>query len=115
MPLENIFDVELSLIDGFRLSFSPFESHADMAVEMMLEFRELKRAFGIGSADFHHLAVASAEGCSLFVTTDERHLLRKKCKDQLKKYIRICSPGEALLDLEREEEARRDSLPSGGS
>lgn len=115
MPLEKIYDVELSLIDGFRVSFSAFEPHADMAVEMMLEFRKLKRAFGIGSADFHHVATATAEGCALFVTTDERHLLRQKSKDELKKYIQICSPAEALVNLEQEDQARRPSSRPDGS
>ncbi len=115
MPLDKIFDVELSLIKRFRLTFSPFELHADVAVNMMLEFRELKRKFGIGSADFHHIATASAEGCSLFVTTDERHLLRQKCKDELKKYVRICSPAEALVEIEREDLDRRGSRRPYGS
>jgi predicted nucleic acid-binding protein len=100
MPVEKIYDVEVSLIDGFQLSFSAFEPHAHMAVEMMLEFRELKRKFGVGSADFHHVATASSEGCIMFVTTDERHLLRHECRDQLSKYIRVCSPAEAATSLE---------------
>jgi predicted nucleic acid-binding protein len=99
MPLEKIYDVEVSLIDGFRISFSAFEPNSDMTVEMMLEFRELKRKLGIGSADFHHLASASSEGCAVFATTDERHLLRPECRDQLSKYIRICSPAEAAESL----------------
>jgi predicted nucleic acid-binding protein len=99
MPLEKIYDVEVSLIDNFRVSFSAFEPHADMAVEMMLEFRELKRRFGIGSADFHHLATACSEACPIFATTDEHHLLRPECREQLSKYIRICSPAEVVVEL----------------
>lgn len=99
MPLESIYEVEASLIDGFRITFSPFEPHSDATVEMMLEFRDLKRGFGIGSADFHHIATAGAEGCSMFVTTDERHLLRSGCREQLSSRVRICSPGEAADTL----------------
>jgi predicted nucleic acid-binding protein len=99
MPLGKIYDIEASLIDGFRIRSSAFEPHSDMTVELMLEFRELKRKFGIGSAGFHHLATASSEGCGIFATTDERHLLRPECRNQLSKYVRICSPAEAAESL----------------
>jgi len=115
MPLEKIYDVELSLIQGFRVSFSGFEINADFAVDLMLEFRELKRTFGIGSADFHHLATASSEGCVFFVTTDERHLLRQKCKDEFRKYVRICSPAEAVAGIQAEGSAQERSRPPNGS
>jgi hypothetical protein len=111
MPVEKIYDVEVSLIDGFRVNFSAFEPHADMSVEMMLEFRELKRKFGIGSADFHHLATANSEECAIFATTDERHLLRPEFRDGLSKYIRICSPAEAVATLENDG-ANRPSHPA---
>jgi len=114
MPLEKIFDVEVSLIDAFRISFSAFEPHADMTVEMMLEFREIKRKFGIGSADFHHLATATAEGCPIFATSDERHLLRPECRERLSKYVRICSPAEAAESL-TEENAGRSRRPTDPS
>jgi predicted nucleic acid-binding protein len=114
MPLEKIYDVELSLIEQFCVSFSAFEQDTDMAVEMMLEFRELKRKFGIGSADFHHMATASSEGCALFVATDERHVLRQKCRDELKRHIQICPPGEALASLQKEG-VRRPTTSGGGS
>jgi predicted nucleic acid-binding protein len=114
MPLEKIYDVEVSLIDGFRISFSSFESHSDMTVEMMLEFRELKRKFGIGSADFHHLATAASEGCAIFATTDERQLLRPECRNQLSKHIRVCSPAEAAETL-ADDEAGRSSPPTAPS
>ena len=92
-------------IHAFRIGFSAFEPHADMTVEMMLEFREIKGKLGIGSADFHHIATASAEGCPIFATTDERHLLRPECGEKLSKYVRICSPAEAVESL-TEEKAR---------
>ncbi len=114
MPLEKIYDVEVSLIDGFRISFSAFEPHAGMTVEMMLEFRELKRKLGIGTADFLHLATVSAEGCAIFATTDERHVLRPECRAQLSKYIRICSPAEAAQSL-TDDNSDRPSSPTAPS
>jgi hypothetical protein len=111
MPIEKIYDIEVSLIDGFRISFSAFEPYADMSVELMLEFRDLKRKFGIGSADFHHLATASSEGYAIFATTDEKHLLRPECRDGLSKYIRICSPGEAAASL-KDDDAGLQSRPA---
>ncbi len=99
MPLEKIYDVELSLIKGFRINVRPFELHADRAVDLMLEFRDLKGKFGIGSADFHYLATASGEGCDFFVTTDEKHLLKRECRERFSKYIPIHAPSEALRQL----------------
>lgn len=96
MPVEKIYETEMSLIAGFGVSVRPFEQYADRAVDLMLEFRDLKRRFGIGSADFHHLATASGEGCEIFVTTDERHLLRKECREAFSSYISVCTPFEAL-------------------
>ena len=99
MPVEKIYDVELSLIKGFRVNMRPFELYADRTVDLMLEFRDLKSKFGIGSADFHYLATASGEGCDFFVTTDEKHLLKRECRERFSKYIPIHTPSEALRSL----------------
>jgi predicted nucleic acid-binding protein len=96
MPVDKIYETEMSLIAGFKLSVRPFEQYADRAVDLMLEFRELKRRFGIGSADFHHLATAAGEGCELFVTVDERHLLRDECRQAFSNYVSVCTPLDAL-------------------
>ncbi len=96
MPLEKIYDVELSLIKGFRVNERPFELYVDRAVDLMPEFRDLKSKLGVGSADFHYLATASAEGCDFFVSTDEKHLLRRESRERFSKYIPISSPSEAL-------------------
>src|SRR2546425_8571645 len=92
MPLEKIYDAELSLIEGFHVNVRPFELYVDRAVDLMLEFRDLKSKLGVGSADFHYLATASAEGCDLFVSTDEKHLLRRESRERFSKYIPIAHP-----------------------
>lgn len=96
MPVEKIYDTELSVIEGFRVNVRPFEQYVDRTMDLMLEFRDLKRKFGIGSADFHYLATASGEGCDFFVSTDEKHLLKRECRERFSRYISICSPAEAL-------------------
>lgn len=96
MPVEKIYDTELSVIDGFRVNVRPFEQYVDRTMDLMLEFRDLKRRFSIGSADFHYLATASGEGCDFFVSTDEKHLLKRECRERFSGYISICSPAEAL-------------------
>ncbi len=96
MPVDRIYETEISLIAGFKISVRPFEQYVDSAVDLMLEFRELKRRFAIGSADFHHLATASGEGCKVFVTTDEKHMLREDCKRSFASRVPVCDPGEAL-------------------
>jgi len=65
----------------------------------MLEFRDVKRRLEINSADFHHLATATGEGCRIFVTTDERHLLREETRVAFSGYVRICAPSEALREI----------------
>lgn len=96
MLVDRIYETEISVLSGFRISVRPFEQYVDDAVDLMLEFRELKKKFDIGSADFHHLATAEGEGCEVFVTTDERHLLREECRKSFSARIAVCSPGEAL-------------------
>ncbi len=96
MPVEKIYETEISLIAGFRINVRPFEQYVDDAVDLMLEFRELKRRFAIGSADFLHLATASGEDCEVFVTTDEKHMLREDCKRSFSSHVSVCSPAEAL-------------------
>lgn len=98
MPVDRIYETELSLLESFRVNVRPFEQYADRAVDLMFEFREMKRRLGINSADFHHLATATGEGCSIFVTTDERHLLKEETKSAFSGYVRICAPSEALLE-----------------
>lgn len=99
MPLEKIYDAEVSLIEGFRVKVRPFELHAHRTVDLMLEFRDQKSKFGIGSADFHYLATASGERCDFFVTTDEKHLLKREFRERFSKYIPIHTPSEALRQL----------------
>lgn len=99
MPVEKIFETERSLLESFRVNIRPFEEYADRAVDLMLEFRQIKRKLDINSADFHHLATATGEGCTIFVTTDERHLLREETKNALSDYVRICAPSEAIREV----------------
>jgi len=96
MPVDKIYQTELSLLESFRVNIRPFEQYADRAVDLMLEFRDMKRRLDINSADFHHLATATGEGCGIFVTTDEHHLLRDETKEALSSHVRICAPAEAL-------------------
>ena len=63
------------------------------------EFRDVKRRLGIGAADFHHLATSIDEGCSSFVTVDERHLLGGETVDALKRHIDILSPKQIVQRL----------------
>ena len=99
MPVDKIYETELSLLESFRVNIRPFEQYADRAVDLMLEFRDMKRRADINSADFHHLATATGEGCGIFVTTDERHLLRDETKEVLSSHVHICAPSEALRVL----------------
>jgi predicted nucleic acid-binding protein len=96
MPIENIYEVTASVQDQFNLSIMEFESYVDLAKDLMFEFRDLKSKWQIGSADFHHMATSIQEGCDLFVTTDEKHLLRTVCRKAFEKHIKITSPTQAL-------------------
>ncbi len=99
MPIEKVYDVLVSVLAGFSVDIMPFEGQVDRAVEFMLEFRELKRKADVGSADFHYLAAAYNEGCGLFVTTDEKHLLRPEVRNSLSKYLEVVTPSEALKKI----------------
>ena len=95
MPIDKIFEVEVSVQDNFELQVLPFEDYVDLTVELVFTFRELKGKWGIGSADFHHIATSIEEKCGIFVTVDENHLLRDECKKAFKKYIDVLDPNEA--------------------
>jgi len=99
MPVDKIYEVTASLAVGFAIDFVPFEANVDRTIDLMLEFRELKRMTRVGFADFHYLASSFGEGCRFFVTTDEKHLLRTDVREAFSKYIRIVSPSEALKEL----------------
>ena len=71
----------------------------ERAVSLMFELRDLKRRFRVEAADFHHLATAIGEECSVFVTVNERHLLRHEVKEAVKHYIEVCSPREVLRKM----------------
>jgi hypothetical protein len=99
MPVEKIYEVLASLQANFKLRIAEFEAHGALARELMFEFRGLKSKWEIGSADFHHIATSIAEGCNLFVTTDEKHMLREECRKEFEKHIRIVTPNQALREL----------------
>ncbi|HEV2225496.1 MAG TPA: hypothetical protein VGR56_01675 [Nitrososphaerales archaeon] len=99
MPIEKIYETSASVLAAFSVDMMPYEGQVDRATELMLEFRDLKRRAGIGSADFHYLASVYNQGCEIFVTTDERHLLRLDFKKGLSKYVDIVNPEEALKKL----------------
>lgn len=99
MPLEKVYETEASLLAGFRVGVRPFEQYIDDAVDLMLEFREFKRHLDINSADFLHIATAKGEGCELFVTTDEKHLLKDEFVKAFSGYVSICNPAAALKGL----------------
>ncbi|MEM2133935.1 MAG: PIN domain-containing protein [Candidatus Jordarchaeaceae archaeon] len=101
MPIEKIYIVEASIQENFNLIILPFHPYIDTTLNLMFEFRELKRSLGIEAADFHHLATAIDEKCDAFVTVDDHHLLKAETKEALKKYIKILSPKEALQILKR--------------
>jgi len=100
MPVEKIFTAEASVQENFNLVILPFHPYVDTAVNLMFEFRDLKRRRGIQAADFHHLATAIDEDVEAFVTVDEHHLLRKETKEELNRYIEILSPKEAIKNFE---------------
>lgn len=95
MPIERVYEVQRSTLSAFRASVMAYEPYLAKAMEMMIEFRALKSRWEIGSADFHHLATAAAEGCGLFVTTDEKHLLRREAREELSRYLDISDPAGA--------------------
>ena len=96
MPVEKIYTAEASIQENFNLVILPFHPYIDTTVNLMFEFRELKRRLGIEAADFHHLATAIDERCGAFITVDDHHLLRSETKEALNKYIKILNPKEAL-------------------
>ena len=99
MPVEKIHKAELSLERSFNLEMMPYEDYVDRTLDLIFEFRELKRKLGIGAADFHHLATSISEECTCFVTVDERHLLRGETREAFKKYIEVMGPLEAVHGL----------------
>ena len=99
MPVEKIYEVLASLQDNFRLRIAEFEAHAGLTRDLMFEFRGLKSKWEIGSADVHHLATSIAEDCDVFVTTDEKDMLREECRKEFGKHIRIVAPNQALREL----------------
>jgi predicted nucleic acid-binding protein len=99
VPIDRIYEALLSVQEHFRLNIMAYESCLKRAKELIFEFRELKSKWKIGYADFYHLATCIDEGCSLFVTTDERHLLRDECTNALQRIVRILDPDEALSPL----------------
>lgn len=101
MPVERIYEVMVSVQEGFRLEIMELGVYADLARDLMFEFRGLKSKWQIGSADFHHVATSIGEDCSLFVTTDEKHLLRAECRENFDRHIKIRNPDEALDELSR--------------
>jgi len=94
MPIEKIYTAEASIQENFNLVILPFQPYVDTTINLMFEFRELKRRHEIEAADFHHLATAIDEKCEAFVTVD--HLLKTETKEALNKYIKILDPKEAL-------------------
>jgi len=96
MPVEKIYEAELSLEQSFNLEIMSYEDYVDRTLNLIFEFRDLKRRLGIGAADFHHLATSICEGCSNFVTVDERHLLKSETRNALRKHIEILAPQEAV-------------------
>jgi len=96
MPIEKIYEVTASVQVQFNLRIMEFESYVDLANDLMFEFRDLKSKWQIGSADFHHIATSIQEGCDLFVTTDEKHLLRTVCREAFEKHIKIINPTQSL-------------------
>lgn len=101
MPLEKLFETEASVQENFNLEILSYEDYVGKTVELMMEFRDLKRALKIGAADFHHLATSIQEKCEVFITVDENHLLRDETKQALQKYVSILNPSEALQKLKR--------------
>lgn len=99
MPVEKIYETELSLEQSFNLEIMSYEDYIDGTLNLIFEFRDLKRMLGIGAADFHHLATSIGEGCSSFVTVDEKHLLRSETREALRKHIEILGPQEAVRRL----------------
>ncbi len=45
----------------------PFKPYLEKTVELILEFRDLKRKWMITSAGFHHLITSYQEDCDFFL------------------------------------------------
>jgi predicted nucleic acid-binding protein len=101
MPVEKIYETELSLQNSFNLEILSYENYVDKAVDLMIEFRSLKRMLKIGAADFHHLSTSIKEGSKIFVTVDEHHLLKSESRQAFRKYINILNPSETLQELKK--------------
>jgi hypothetical protein len=53
------------------------------------------------SADFHHITTSIAEGCDMFMTTDEKHISREECRKEFEKHIRTAAPNQAVRELSK--------------
>jgi len=99
MPIDKIYETSASVLAAFSVDTMPLEAQIDRSTELMLEFRDLKRRAGIGSADFHYLAAAAGQNCKIFVTTDERHLLRPDVREAFSKYVEVLDPTIAIGEI----------------
>lgn len=99
MPVDKVYEVQASVLANFRASIMTYEPYLSRTMDLMIEFRDLKAKRGIGSADFHHIATSREEGCKVFVTTDEKHLLREDSRKALSRYVDIVTPDDALTRL----------------
>jgi hypothetical protein len=73
----------------------------ERTLNLIFEFRDLKRKLGIGAAVFHHLATSIGERCLSFVTVDERRFLRSETRKALRKHIEILGPQEAVQRIRK--------------
>lgn len=96
LSIERIYEVVVTVQQAFTLQIMSFEPYLEKTIQLFLQLRGVKRRRNIVSADFHHLATAIQEGCEIFVTTDERHLLAEDVRDSLKEYISLVDPRAAM-------------------
>jgi predicted nucleic acid-binding protein len=96
LSIERIYEIAVTLQQAFTLQIMSFEPYLEKTIQLFLQLRDVKRRHNIVSADFHHLATAIQEGCEIFVTTDERHLLAEDVRDALKGYINLVDPRTAM-------------------
>lgn len=80
----------------YGLQIFNHDDFLDVTKDLAFEKRVILRKADLPAADVHHVAAAFSLNAKIFVTTDFRHLLKKEVKDELKNYIQIVSPREAV-------------------
>lgn len=93
-PIEQVVGMLSTLQSQYHLRFTSFGDSVIESIEFQYEFRELKRKYGIPSADLYHAATSKSVRAHFLASVDARHLLRDEVRSTLKHHIVILNPEE---------------------